>query len=136
MNTLSNNLLIMKLFSLILICFSIHFPSYSQINDDREVLLFYPKDKIDTASKQLKILSTDLAGLSGRQIKIIRVATNTKDFEKYSSFNINPTLFTLVLIGKDGGKKYSSNTIITSAKLYSLIDQMPMRKQEMKSKGE
>ena len=123
----------MKLFSLILICFSIHFSSYSQTNNDREVLLFYPKDKIDTASKQLKILSTDLAGLSSRQIKIVRVATNTKDFEKYSSYKINPTLFTLVLIGKDGGRKFSSNTTITSAKLYGLIDQMPMRKQEMKN---
>jgi hypothetical protein len=109
-----------------------HLSSYCQFKDYREVLLFYPKSKIDTASKQLKILSQDLAGLSERQIKITRVVTDTKDFDQYSSLKVNPDLFTLMLIGKDGGKKFSSNTIISSKKLYGLIDQMPMRKQEMK----
>ncbi len=123
----------MKLFSLFIICVSINVSSYSQYKVYREVILFYPKNKIDTVSKQVLILSKDLVGLSERQIKILRVATNTKDFEKYSSLNINPNLYTLVLIGKDGGKKFSSNIIITSAKLYSLIDQMPMRKQEMRN---
>ena len=125
----------MKLFSLLIICCSMNLPSYSQYKDYRTIILFYPKDKIDIASKQLKIFSEDLAGLSERQIKIVRVATNTKDFEKYSAFKINPDLFTLVLIGKDGGRKLSSNTIITSIKLYSLIDQMPMRKQEIKNQN-
>jgi hypothetical protein len=78
------------------------------------------------------MLSEDMAGLTERQIKITRVATNTKNFEKYSLLKINPNLFTLVLIGKDGGVKFSSNKIITSTKLYGIIDQMPMRKQEMK----
>jgi hypothetical protein len=90
---------------------------------------------MDTVSKQVKLFSEDLDGLSERQIKIVRVATNTKDFEKYSAFKINPNLFTLVLVGKDGGRKLSSNTIITSTKLYSLIDQMPMRKQEIKNQN-
>jgi hypothetical protein len=122
----------MKLFTLFFICCVMHLSSYSQFKDYREVLLFYPKSKIDTSSKQLKILSQDVAGLSERQIKITSVVTDTKDFDQYSSLKVNPDLFTLVLIGKDGGKKFSSNTIISSKKLYGLIDQMPMRKQEMK----
>jgi hypothetical protein len=121
------------LFSIIIIgCFT-NLPTYSQNKVYREVILFYPVNKIDTASKQFKMLSEDMAGLTERQIKITRVATNTKNFEKYSSLKINPSLFTLVLIGKDGGEKFSSNKVITSTKLYSLIDQMPMRKQEMKN---
>nr|MBC7611761.1 DUF4174 domain-containing protein [Pseudopedobacter sp.] len=122
----------MKLFSMLVIYFSINLSSYSQSNVYRKVILFYPKNKIDTVSKQVKILSKDLVGLSERQIKITCVVTNTKDFEKYSFLKINPNLFTLVLVGKDGGQKFSSNTIISSNKLYGLIDQMPMRKQEMK----
>ncbi len=110
-----------------------NFLGYSQYSDSRKVILFYPKDKMDTASKQIKLFSEDLAGLSERQIKIVRVATNTKDFEKYNAFKINPNLFTLMLVGKDGGEKFSTNTVITSIKLYSLIDKMPMRKQEIKN---
>lgn len=109
-----------------------YFSSYCQSRDYRAVILFYPKEKIDSASKQLRIFSSDLSGLSARQIKIERVATDSKDFELYSAYKINQKLFTLLLIGKDGGIKYSSNKTINSAKLYSLIDQMPMRKQEMK----
>ena len=131
-----HQIFIMKSFTLLFICCFSYLASYSQYKDNREVLLFYPKDKIDTASKQLKIFSQDMAGLSERQIKIVRVVSDTKDFEKYSSLKINPNLFTLVLIGKDGGKKFSSNKIITSSKLYSLIDQMPMRKQEMRDRDD
>ncbi|OAQ42318.1 hypothetical protein A5893_04190 [Pedobacter psychrophilus] len=125
----------MKLFHLLIICFSLNVAIYAQNKDNREVILFYPNNKADIASKQLKILSADLAGLSERQIRIIRVVTNSKDFENYSPLKINPNLFTVVLVGKDGGQKFSSNEIITSAKLYDLIDQMPMRKQEMKGKN-
>ena len=106
---------------------------YSQSRDYREVILFYPNQKIDTASKQLKIFSEDLAGLLERQIRTVRVVTNSKDFENYKSFKINPSLFTLVLIGKDGGRKFSSNKTITSKKLFSIIDIMPMRKEEIKN---
>ncbi|MBU0697788.1 MAG: DUF4174 domain-containing protein [Bacteroidetes bacterium] len=124
----------MKLFSMLIIYFSINLSSYSysQSNVYRKVILFYPKNKIDTVSKQVKILSKDLVGLLERQIKITSVSINTKDFEKSSFLKINPNLFTLVLVGKDGGQKFSSNTLISSNKLYGLIDQMPMRKQEMK----
>ncbi len=122
----------MKLFPLLIICFSLNVACYAQNKDTRGVILFYPNNKADIASKQLKVLSADLAGLSERQIKITRVATNSKDFENYSPLKINPNLFTVVLVGKDGGEKFSSNEIITSSKLYGLIDQMPMRKQEMK----
>ena len=123
----------MKLFSMLIIYFSINLSSYSysQSNVYRKVILFYPKNKIDTVSKQVKILSKDLVGLLERQIKITSVSINTKDFEKSSFLKINPNLFTLVLVGKDGGQKFSSNTLISSNKLYGLIDQMPMRKQEM-----
>ncbi len=122
----------MKSFTLLIISFFMYFSSYCQSRDYRAVILFYPQEKVDSASKQLRIFSSDLSGLSARQIKIERVATDSKDFELYSAYKINQKLFTLLLIGKDGGIKYSSNKTINSAKLYSLIDQMPMRKQEMK----
>ena len=123
--------MLMKFIPVFLFFCFMQISSYSQYKNFREVILFYPISKIDTVSKQFKILSEDMAGLTERQIKITKVATNTKNFEKYSLLKINPSLLTLVLIGKDGGVKFSSNKIITSNKLYSLIDKMPMRKQEM-----
>jgi hypothetical protein len=122
----------MKTISLTIIFFAMYLSGFSQIRDYREVILFYPNQKIDTASKQLKIFSEDLAGLLERQIRTVRVVTNSKDFENYKSFNIKPSLFTLVLVGKDGDRKFSSNKTITSKKLFSIIDIMPMRKKEMK----
>jgi hypothetical protein len=43
--------------------------------------------------------------------------------------------FTVVLIGKDGGVKLKQAEPVTSQTLFSTIDAMPMRRQEMK-KGE
>ena len=122
----------MKVCFLVFSCIFLSFSARAQALNYREVILFYSANHVDTATKQFKILSYDVSELSSRQIKITRVATKSEAFSSYKSLKINPNLFTLVLIGKDGGIKYSSNKIISSAKLYVLIDQMPMRQQEMK----
>ncbi len=41
--------------------------------------------------------------------------------------------FTIVLIGLDGGVKAKFNNAVSIDDIYALIDQMPMRKQELKS---
>ena len=41
--------------------------------------------------------------------------------------------FGVVLIGKDGGVKLESSVPVKTAKLFDLIDSMPMRIHEMKS---
>lgn len=40
--------------------------------------------------------------------------------------------FKVRLIGKDGGEKLASSKPVTMSELFAVIDQMPMRRQEMK----
>jgi hypothetical protein len=47
-------------------------------------------------------------------------------------FNVAQQAFTAVLIGKDGSEKQRWNEPIKSVDLFALIDEMPMRQQEMR----
>lgn len=40
--------------------------------------------------------------------------------------------YDLILIGKDGGLKYRAHGVTNPQRIYSLIDQMPIRQKEMK----
>lgn len=95
---------------------------------------------------QLKYLSEDLEGQEERDLFIaptIMVTDKSRDAVpvpenlienygiKYPIINIrNP--FCVILIGKDGKEKLRSYEPVNLRKLFSLIDQMPMRIQEMK----
>lgn len=47
-------------------------------------------------------------------------------------FNASPDAFTVVLVGKDGTEKERSQTPIDPAGLFTTIDQMPMRRRELR----
>lgn len=47
-------------------------------------------------------------------------------------FGVEASEFRAVLIGKDGGEKLKSDTPIGAKDLFSLIDGMPMRQEEMR----
>ena len=42
----------------------------------------------------------------------------------------------LILLGKDGGIKLKRNDRVKFEEIFSLIDSMPMRKDEMRQKGQ
>ena len=121
----------MKSIFILIIISMISLSSIGQIKDYRELILFYPLSKVDSATKQYQLLLKDLVGLTTRQIKITRVESNAKNSYLFKAYQVNPNLFTVMLIGKDGGVKFRSNSIINSKKLYGVIDQMPMRREEM-----
>lgn len=50
-------------------------------------------------------------------------------------FNISHRVFTLVLIGKDGGEKERFLEPVQPAALFDIIDHMPMRRCEMEAEG-
>jgi len=52
--------------------------------------------------------------------------------ELREKYRVTPEKFKVMLIGKDGGDKMSSDTPISAAKLFSVIDTMPMRQAEMR----
>ncbi|MEO1449426.1 MAG: DUF4174 domain-containing protein [Bacteroidota bacterium] len=49
-------------------------------------------------------------------------------------FRISSEEFCVLLIGKDGGEKLRTGTVLPVEKLYAVIDAMPMRRQEMRRK--
>ncbi|MEQ8524923.1 DUF4174 domain-containing protein [Gracilimonas sp.] len=52
-----------------------------------------------------------------------------------AQFNVSPSDFTTILIGKDGTEKLRSDESLSTKKLFEEIDSMPMRKLEMKNDG-
>ena len=48
--------------------------------------------------------------------------------------SVPPGRFTIVLIGKDGGKKIRQESSVDLKEIFAIIDAMPMRQQEMKKK--
>jgi hypothetical protein len=51
-------------------------------------------------------------------------------------FDVEPGRFTVILIGKDGGVKMVSENRADLEEIFDRIDSMPMRKREMKNKGD
>jgi hypothetical protein len=74
-----------------------------------------------TYQQQMKLLNADTLGLKDRDIVI-------KSYLPSSSFKI-------VLRGKDGGVKFTDTKLLPLAKLYAIIDAMPMRQEEMRIKA-
>jgi hypothetical protein len=50
-------------------------------------------------------------------------------------FDVPQRLFTLILVGKDGGVKLKRNDQVNLADIFGLIDSMPMRQKEMQQKN-
>jgi hypothetical protein len=51
-------------------------------------------------------------------------------------FDLTQQTFALILLGKDGGIKLKRNDRVKLEEIFSLIDSMPMRKDEMRQKGQ
>lgn len=82
------------------------------------VLDIYAKNKSDiTYRQQMKVFEADPKGLKDRDL-IVREHFGASGYK-------------ITLTGKDGGVKYSSKSVLMLKKLYSIIDVMPMRRDEM-----
>jgi len=51
-------------------------------------------------------------------------------------FGVSPKSFCLILVGKDGGVKLKRNDAVKLEEIFKLIDSMPMRRDEMRQKGQ
>lgn len=105
--------------------------SSAQQNNKREIWLFTP-DADNASFITQKSALTDAAGLNERDLivhEVVGVKANQTKFKKYKAA---AKTFTFILIGKDGGEKLRSNQPISKEKLYRTVDDMPMRKSEMK----
>ncbi|NNK87282.1 MAG: DUF4174 domain-containing protein [Flavobacteriaceae bacterium] len=95
--------------------------------------------------RQLDLLFSDRNGLEERKIVVLAVLDSIfKDHSNNSwfiqkgtnSFGLNSdSQFEMLLIGLDGGVKFRKSNPVTRKELYGLIDRMPMRRQELKTKN-
>lgn len=112
---------------------------------NRLVVILTPSDTHPKFKKQLKELKKVSEGLINRDLFIIKnhqgstifaneyILTKAENYHLRKYFEIPPKSFSVVLIGKDGTEKLRTKNILTSELLFKTIDQMPMRKAEMKS---
>lgn len=107
------------------------------------ILLVISADKNSKEFKnQLEILKKEKTGLLDR--KLMTYAVYRKEFhfnftkketqssKLFDKFNKEEVAFKIVLIGLDGGIKLAQDTILSTEKLFAIIDGMPIRKRELR----
>lgn len=104
-------------------------------NHPRQVLLFSTSNEKSLLEKQIVELQKDKPGIKEREIQIKIIETTVDDLAMWKTCKVDlSTPFTFILVGKDGGEKFRSNSLVTLPSLFSLIDAMPMRRNELKKK--
>lgn len=51
-------------------------------------------------------------------------------------YGVSEDLFALILVGKDGGVKLTRNEPIALDRIFALVDSMPMRRREIRERGQ
>ena len=96
---------------------------------DRTLLIFGKEAAPGTVEQQLLLFQKDTAGMKERDLKIQVIDVGNSLIKKYK---VLENQFTVLLLGKDGGEKLRTLQLLSTAKLFSIIDAMPMRRQEMR----
>ena len=94
----------------------------------RMVLVF--GNNLTLVKEQLSALQKDSSGLAERDLIVKQVKPGDKLYQTYDI--IIDESFTVILIGKDGGEKYRSASLLTASRLFAMVDAMPMRQAEMR----
>ena len=101
---------------------------------EKRIVLIFSKDKDISLYKEQKNQFSNLQDETNeRDLVFIEIFKdkNAKYESLQDKFNPNSSDFKIILIGKDGGIKLNSSTVVTHEKIFSLIDSMPMRQMEM-----
>lgn len=116
-------------FMLIVIC-QVNAQNVSKYQWKNRVVLLFAKDSESIAiKKQLKAFEEQKAATEERDMVILTAKPMLK-----TQLGLKPDFEGIVLIGKDGGVKFSENFFVKPQTLFALIDKMPMRKTEMRRK--
>ena len=100
-------------------------------NHNRVLLVFAPSAKDKNYLEQKQLLENAESGVLERDM-VVSLITDLSDplRDDYSV----PEEFTVVLIGKDGTEKERFSEPVEPTSLFSIIDQMPMRRREIKER--
>ncbi|MCJ8165508.1 DUF4174 domain-containing protein [Pontibacter sp. E15-1] len=112
----------------------------------RPLLLFSPSAQDPAYLQQKEVLQQNLQGIRERGMVVIELVGEDKVYvdgilqkrqqgqQLRECFRVAPESFAVLLVGKDGTQKSSSAEPVSMATIFGLIDQMPMRRQEMRGK--
>ena len=111
--------------------------------ENRILLIFADQAESDQATTQMRMFEKEKNGFVERDLLFFFLSADRKADNPFSSqeekqirkrFNPGDQPFIVILIGKDGGKKLSTEEVLTIEELFSTIDAMPMRRSEMRRK--
>jgi hypothetical protein len=116
--------------------------------ENRLLLLFAPQDNDASFRALYREISAQPLEISDRDLVVFRILESGPSY--MSNTRIEPTTaailrekfavpvgnFTCILIGKDGGVKLKQTAQIKIEHIFALIDAMPMRREEMRKKGQ
>ena len=121
------------------------------VNTTRAVLLFAPQSADPQFQQQLNAFSGRESDLADRNLVVIPILAlwtpidkslhdrnlpfTSESEQQYARehFKVAPTGFTMILVGKDGGEKLRSRVPLSASRLFGAIDEMPMRREEMRT---
>jgi len=114
--------------------------------EKRVLLVFAPNNEDTEFRQQDAVLKAIGDGLIERDMSVIRafssnrLSVDGKAYEQstagfYRQFAVQPGEFRVILVGKDGTVKLNRRSAVSDQELFSLIDSMPMRRQEMLEGG-
>jgi len=109
--------------------------------ENRVILVLTDSLKSQAFEKQLNLLESDLHALKDRKLILIHAVhqkrrilfsegSEWQDSEIYKQYKSSGNHFEVILIGLDGRIKLRQKEILETAKLYDLIDSMPLRQAE------
>ncbi len=113
---------------------------------DRLLLVLADEADAPLLMEQFQILQRHAEGLEERKMVLFELTPQSARIRSerqkeatcstalYHSLKKTKAPFEVVLIGLDGGVKLRQNDLLTTEKLFALIDGMPMRRAEMRNK--
>lgn len=113
---------------------------------NRPLLVFAPAADHPELQRQRTLLEGSAAGLRERDMVVIFVVGNSVEVlsgpspglnaaELRRRYTVPRSEFRSILVGKDAGSKIVSRAPLTTGRLFSTIDSMPMRRDEMRRGG-
>lgn len=109
----------------------------SYVGHNRVLLVFGKSPSDARVDRQFALLAQHSDELQQRDVVVLRdlIAKTDRDNDAWrEKYHVGPAEFMVVLLGKDGGEKLRQSVPITIQKLSAVIDAMPMRQDEMKTK--
>ena len=125
--------------------------SLQEFEWERRILVIAAPDRNAEAYRNsLTMLESNRSGMEERHMLIVLLPDSAEpslmlkagdqpeiDPQKLrNQLNLKPDQLSFLLIGKDGGVKMREQDSLSLKSVFNRIDQMPMRKQEMKKQGD